>query len=194
MKPAIPNPQSRKEVIKTFLIDTPVMVILGMLYTPLEREPEKPFYRTKTFWASCWLAGLFVALVMASYVLYPDWMWMYFVSTKMLGFALQTAVVAYVFLMLYVIPFIAGYFLGSAFRANKKVWWSGMIVNLALEGLLIFSLWDRYSAVGTREEFLQGATVSVSGFHLLGVLLNGGGILLVIFGAWQWRRLRSVKS
>ncbi|MGH7598877.1 MAG: hypothetical protein ACREOI_21185 [bacterium] len=177
-------------MIKTFLIDAPVMVILGMLYTPLEREPEKPFYRAKIFWASCRLAGLFVTLVMASYVLYPDWMWMYFVSTKTLGFALQTAIVAYVFLMLYVIPFIAGYFWGSTFHANKKVWWAGIILNLALEVLLIFALWDRYSAVGTREEFLRGATVSVSDFHLLGVLLNGGGILLAIFGVWQWWRLR----
>jgi hypothetical protein len=156
----------------------------------LERELEKPFYRTKTFWAGCRLAGLFVALVMASYVFYPDWMWMYFVSTKALGFTLQTAIVAYVFLMLYAIPFIAGYFWGSTFRANKKAWLASIISNLALEGLLIFALWDRYSAVGTREEFLQGATVSVSDFHLLGVLLNGGGILLVIFGVWQWRRLR----
>ncbi len=166
------------------------MVILGMLYTPLERELEKPFYRAKTFWASCWLAGLFVALVMSSYVLYPDWMWMYFVSTKALDPAQQIAIVVYVFLMLYVPPFLAGYFLGSIFRANKKAWWSGIILNLALEGLLIFALWDRYNAVGTREEFLQGATVSVSDFHLLGVLLNGGGILLVIFGVWQWWRLR----
>ncbi|MCI0698604.1 hypothetical protein L0337_42215 [candidate division KSB1 bacterium] len=184
------GPPPPKEVIKTFLIDTPVMVILGMLYTPLERELEKPFYRAKTFWSSCRLAGLFVALVMASYVLYPDWMWMYFVSTKMLGLALQTAIVAYVFLMLYVAPFIAGYFWGSTFRTNMKAWWAGIILNLTLEGLLIFALWDRYSAVGTREEFLQGATASVSDFHLLGVLLNGGGILLVILGVWQWRRLR----
>lgn len=177
-------------MIKTFLIDAPVMVILGMLYTPLEREPEKPFYRAKTFLASCRLAGLFVALVMASYVLYPDWMWMYFVSTKALGLTLQIAIVSYIFLMLYVVPFIAGYFWGSTFRTNKKAWWAGIILNLALEGLLIFALWDRYSAVGTREEFLQGVTVSVSDFHLLGVLLNGGGILLVIFGVWQWLRLR----
>ncbi len=166
------------------------MVILGLLYTPLERESEKPFYRTKIFWASCRLAGLFVALVMASYVFYPDWMWMYFVSTEGLGFAQQMAIVAYVFLMLYSPPFLAGYFWGSTFRANKKAWWAGIILNLALEGLLIFALWDRYSAVGTREEFLRGATMSVSDFHLLGVLLNGGGILLVILAAWQWWRLR----
>ncbi len=162
-----------------------------MLYTPLEREPEKPFYRVKTFWASCRLAGLFVALVMASYVLYPDWMWMYFVSTKALGLTQQIAIVSYVFLMLYVIPFVAGYFGGSTFRANKKVWRAGIILNLALEGMLIFALWNRYSAVGTREEFLQGSTMlSLSDFHLLGVLLNGGGIVLVILGVWQWRRLR----
>jgi hypothetical protein len=177
-------------VIKTFLIDAPVMVILGMMYTRLERESEIPFYRAKTFWASCRLAGLFVALVMASYVFYPDWMWMYFVSTKTLGLAQQIAIVSYVFLMLYVIPFMAGYFWGSAFRANQRAWWAGIILNLALEGLLIFALWNRYSAVGTREEFLQGATASVSDFHLLGVFLNGGGIILVILGVWQWRRLR----
>ncbi len=178
-------------MIKTFLIDAPVMVILGMLYTPWEREPERPFYRAKTFWASCRLAGLFLVLVTASYVLYPDWMWMYFVSTKALGLAPQMVIVACVFLILYAFPFMAGYFWGFHFRTRNKIaWWAGIILNVALEGLLIFALRDRYSAIGTREEFLQGTTMSLTDFHWLSVVLNGGGILLVILGAWQWRQLR----
>lgn len=176
----------------TFLIDAPVMVVLGMLYTPLERELEKPFYRTKTFLAGCRLAGLFVALVMASYVLYPDWMWMYFVSTKALGLSQQIAIVGYVFLLLYVIPFVAGYFWGITFSSkNKFVWWAGIILNVVIEVLLIVILWDRYRAVGTREEFLQGTTLSLTDFHTLSLVLNGGGILLVILGVWQWWRLHS---
>jgi len=182
-----------KEVIKTFLIDAPVMVILGMLYTPLERELEKPFYRTKTFLAGCRLAGLFLALVLVSYVLYPDWMWMYFISTKDLSFDRQTSLLIGVFWMLYVIPFLAGYFWGLAFRAkNKMAWWAGILLNLALEGLLIFTFWARYRSIGTREEFFRGAALSVTDFHGFGVLLNGGGILLVILGIWQWVRLRRI--
>jgi hypothetical protein len=179
-----------KEVIPTFLIDTPVMVLLGMLYTPLEREPEKRFYRTKTFQASCRLAGLFLVLVVVSYIFYPDWMWMYFVTAKELGILMQAAIVVYVLLALYLLPFVAGYFLGANFYStNKIIWWASVFLNLAIEGLLIIALWNRYNSVGTLEEFLNGTTRSLTDFHLLSGLLNGGGILLVVLGIWQWRRL-----
>jgi hypothetical protein len=167
------------------------MVLFGMLYTPLEREPERPFYRAKTFRASCWLAAVFLALAVAGYVFYPDWMWMYFVSTKELHLALQIAVVGCLVLMLYLLPFVAGYFLGLTISMqNKLAWWAGIILNLIIEGLLLLALWDRYNAVGTIEDFLNGTTVPLTDFHLLSVLLNGGGILLVVLGVWQWRRLR----
>jgi hypothetical protein len=167
------------------------MVVLGMLYTPLERELEKPFYRTKTFLASCRLAGVFLALVMVSYVLYPDWMWMYFISTADLSFARQISLLGGVFWILYVIPFLAGYFGGLVFHAkNKMAWWAGILLNLNLEGLLLFTFWDRYGAIGTREEFFTGSALAVTDFHVPGVLLNGGGIPLVILGVRQWWRLR----
>jgi hypothetical protein len=171
------------------------MVILGMIYTPLAREIEKPFYRTKTFVASCRLAGVFLALVLVSYVLYPDWMWMYFISTSDFSFARQISLLGGVFWMLYLIPFLAGYFWGLAFRAsNKTAWWAGILLNLALEGFLLFTFWDRYRAIGTREEFFRGTALFVTDFNLPAVLLNGGGILLVSLAAWQWWRLRRTKN
>jgi magnesium-transporting ATPase (P-type) len=184
-------PSATKEVITTFLIDSPVMVILGMLYTLMEREPEKPFYRTKTFLASCQLAGVFLALVVVSYVLFPDWMWMYFIGTKDLSLARQVSLLGAVLWIIYIIPFLAGYFWGQAFRAKSKMaWWAGILVNLALEGLLIFTFWDRYRVIGTRDEFFHGTAVSIAEFQLPGVLLTSGGVLLVIFGIRQWWRLR----
>jgi hypothetical protein len=182
-------------VIPTFIIDAPVMVILGMLYTRLEREPEKPFYRTKTFLASCRLAGVFLALVLVSYVLYPDWMWMYFFRTSDLSFSRQISLLGGVFWMLYAIPFLAGYFWGLAFHAkNKMAWWAGILVNLALEGLLLFTFWERYRAIGTHEEFFHGTAAFVTDFNFPAALLNGGGILLLIFGAWQWWRLHRAEK
>jgi hypothetical protein len=145
--------------------------------------------------ASCQLAGVFLALVLVSYVLYPDWMWMYFISTKDLSFARQISLLGGVFWILYVIPFLAGHFWGLAFHAkNKMAWWAGIILNLALEGLLIFTFWDRYRAVGTREEFLRGAAAFVTDFNLPSVLLNGGGVLLLSLGVWQWWQLRRARN
>lgn len=167
------------------------MVLIGMLYTPLERQPEQPFYRTKTFWASARLAVLFLGLVVASYVFYPDWMWMYFFNTKNLGFGLQFITIGGTLLALYILPLIAGYFLGVTLRTKSaSAWWAGIMLSLVIEGFLIFILWNRYSAVGTRGQFLTGNTAPLSDFHLLSAILNGGGLLLVMFGTWQWWRLR----
>ncbi|MDZ7343914.1 MAG: hypothetical protein ONA90_05310 [candidate division KSB1 bacterium] len=182
-------------MIKTFLIDAPVMVVIGMLYAPLERQPEQPFYRAKTFWASCRLAGLFILLAMASYILYPDWMWMYFFSTNHLGVGLQLVLMGGILLVLYLLPLIAGYSCGMILRAKSaSAWWAGIISSLVVEGFLIFILWNRYSVVGTRAQFLSGNTVRLSDFHLLSAILNGGGMLLVMFGAYQWWRLRRLRD
>lgn len=167
------------------------MVILGMLYTRLEREPEKPFYRTKTFLASCQLAGVFLVLVLVSYAFYPDWMWMYFISTADLSFARQISLILGVFWTLYAIPFLAGYLWGMAFHAqNKLAWWAGILANLALEGFLLFTFWERYRFLGTRQAFFHGTAVSITAFQLPGVLLAGGFIVLLIFGIRQWWWLR----
>ena len=167
------------------------MVLIGMLYTPLERQPEQPFYRAKTFWASGRLASLFILLAMASYILYPDWMWMYFFSTNNLGFGLQLVMIGGILFVLYILPLIAGYFCGIILHAKSaSAWWAVIMLSLVIEGFLIFTLWTRYSAVGTRGQFLTGNTVPLSDFHLLSAILNGGGIMLVMFAAYQWWRLR----
>jgi hypothetical protein len=73
-------------------------------------------------------------------------------------------------------------------------WWAGMLLNLALEGFLLFTFWERYRAIGTREEFFRGGAAFVTDFNLPAVLLNGGGILLLIFGLWLWWRLRRTEN
>ena len=163
------------------------MVLIGMLYTPFTREAVVPLYRTKVFFASVRLALVFLALVAASYAIAPDWMWMYYLAAD----EVSVAGLIYVAVVLYLLPYFAGLFLGQQLSAlSFRAWELGVAGCVFLQMALLVGWWQRYSQVGTMEEFFSGAARSLTSAQPLGTILNAGTVVLVAIAWWQWRSLR----
>ncbi len=180
-------------MIKTFLIDTPVMIVFGLLFAPYIRsdELEAPC-RSRAFIFGLIFSTLFVISVILSYKLAPDWMWMYFPEDNSLSFWGWL----YILSVLYYMPYVGGFLLGKElFRRNRLIYWLTMVYFLFMELLVILLLFKRYYFVGTRDEFLTGRAVPLNSPQSpVGTLMNITGIVLFIIFVVMWWFLKKYKS
>lgn len=184
-------------MIPTFLIDLPVMLLFGALFAILTRRGGGSFsvFSDAAFWKGIVFASIFNAAVLYAAIVYPDWMWMYFLEEPRLGFW----PLLYLFLFLYYLPYILGFYLGKVvFARGIAVWIIFCLFCLGWEGWLIVTLFDRYAVVGTREEFLSGTALSLfSPSNRMGMILNGSVAVMVLFYlvcVWQHVRRRTAES
>ena len=180
-------------MVETFLIDTPVMVIFGLLFAPYMRsdEADAPCL-SRAFIFGFIFSTLFVVSVIWSYKLAPDWMWMYFPednSVSLLGWI-------YILSVLYYMPYIGGFLLGKElFRRSKVVYWIAVVYFLIMELVVILLLFNRYYFVGTREEFLSGKAVPLNSPQSpVGTLMNVTGIVLFLVFVAMWWYLKKYKK
>lgn len=140
-------------MIETFLIDLPVMSLFGSIYALVQKREKDSLLKESAFRWGILFSSIFIISVIISYFMAPDWMWMYFPENPKIGFLDW----GYILIFLYYLPYVGGYFLTRELR--KKGFIYGVfvaLVSLLGEVFIVLRLWERYTHVGTREEFLSG--------------------------------------
>lgn len=180
------------EGTKTFLIDLPVMILFGALFS-LFSDPGRrcSVFSEGYFWHGVLFSSLFNVAVLYAAIHYPDWMWGYFLTDS----ANTTGELVYLFVFLYYLPYALGYYLGRDLKRFSWVLTVGLcLVMAAVEGWLIYHLFDRYSVIGTRGDFLAGKAVSLfSPDNPIGPVMNGAVVLMIIYFlilAFSYRKKR----
>lgn len=140
------------------------------------------------FWHGVVFSSLFNAAVLYAALKFPDWMWMYFLEDSRTG----PVTLVYLFLFLYYFPYVLGFYLGRIFILKGKLpWLCFVLFLLGWEGWLIGRLFDRYSVVGTREEFFNGTAVSLfSPQNPVGLAMNLAVCAMVIYYLLVWWTFR----
>lgn len=141
-------------MIETFLIDLPDLAFFGAIFALLERGKDKWFFREKGFKWGIFFTSIFIISVIISYIIAPDWMWMYFPEES----GINILDFIYILIFMYYLPYIAGY---AITRYLKDIHFKYAILSafffLIWGVYIIVRLFDRYYHVGTREEFLNGS-------------------------------------
>lgn len=166
------------------------MLLFGALFAILTRRGDGHFsvFSDAAFWKGIAFATIFNAAVLYAAIVYPDWMWMYFLEEPRMGFW----PLLYLFLFLYYLPYILGFYLGRVVIGRGLIAWIVFcLFCLVWEAWLMATLYDRYAVVGTREEFLSGTALSLfSPSNRMGMILNGSVAVMVIFYlVCVWQRI-----
>jgi hypothetical protein len=136
--------------METFIIDWPVLVLLGLIFGWF--APSDRWWRTRAFAAGAVSAIAFTSTAMVSYVLAPDWMWMYFLVPEDASWSVPLIPIG--FLFVYALSFAAATALR---RVGRTVVWAAAAFAGAAEVAVVALTWDRYHRVGTAREWLQGS-------------------------------------
>lgn len=175
-------------MIPTFLIDLPVLMLFGVLFSVFAGKETRGLcvFKSSYFWHGLIFSTIFNIAVVYAIIRFPDWMWMYFLQeSRNTLFEL-----VYLFIFLYYFPYLLGFILGCSFLEMGKMAWMAFVLFLVgWEGWLIAHLFERYSVVGTRDEFLNGTAVSLfSPQNPIGPVMNASvGLMIVYYGVVWWR-------
>ena len=143
----------------TFIIDWPILILIGLIFGyGVKGTPRGSLFMTRAFITGKMITALFVVIVYYSYLLAPDWMWMYYVRAS----DLPSWMVWYV-LVLYFFAYAIGFCLTVEGAKVARAYPPFLILlMLAAEGVLIWALLDRYIVVGTIEQFLAGTGTALA--------------------------------
>lgn len=156
------------------------MLLFGSLFAYFERTDYRgSVLGSRYFWHGVVFATLFNLGVAYAVATYPDWMWMYYREDS----RNTPSELAYLFIFLYYLPYTLGFYLGFDAKNRSFALWFGLLAFFAAaEGWLIWKLFDRYSVIGTREEFLNGTAVSLFGpDNPIALAVNGSVVLMVFY-------------
>ncbi len=182
-------------MIKTFIIDLPVLMLFGLVFSKLSRpgDLDKPLHRNVAFAQGLRFTSVFILSVMVCYMLRPDWMWMYFPDSTRVGFL----GLIYLLFFLYYVPYTFGFMVGIELQRHYQYFWGWVCIAgcTVVEVIIVRLMWDRYFHVGTREAFLQfldgkqEAVQTLADFHALSAVMNISGVILVVYFIYLWRNL-----
>ena len=144
------RPEEEKGAIETFIIDWPVLALIGLAFGGF--APRDAWWRSHAFYAGFATAAVFTLVAMLSYLVAPDWMWMYFLDPDEVAWSLPLIPVGYLFV--YVVGFAAAIPLRAG---SHRMWWGALAATLAMEVVVLGITWDRYHEIGTTREWLNGA-------------------------------------
>ncbi len=172
----------RKGVIPTFLIDLPVLMLFGVLFAIFTKSEggNLMVFKSPYFWHGVLFSTIFNVAVVYAIVYYPDWMWMYFLEQS----RNSLVELVYLFIFLYYLPYVLGFYLGRMALIKGLKWWLGALLFFAgWEVWLVAHLFDRYSVIGSRNDFFEGKALSLFGpENPIGPVMNSSlGVLAVYF-------------
>ena len=175
-------------MVPTFIIDWPILILIGLAFSYGVRGEHSG----SLVFSRAWISGklivtAFVGIVYYSYLLAPDWMWMYFVPADSLP-----AWMVFYGLILYYFAYASGFFVGREIaKLSKLLPIVYILLMLAAEGAIIYALRDRYLVVGSLAEFKAGTAVplaesSVGGLpSVLSALLIPLSLVLILWSRRQ---------
>jgi hypothetical protein len=175
-----------REDTPTFIIDWPALIAIGLLFGyGIKGTPTKSVLMTRAYFCGKIVVTLFVALVYYSYLLAPDWMWMYFVKAS----DVPSWIVWYV-LILYYFAFALGFVLKMELaKIHSKLPILAVILAVASAVLVTVPLGHRYMNVGSLEQYQAGQTTPLPQSPVGRVPGNLTGILIPLgFGLIYWSR------
>jgi hypothetical protein len=146
-------------VILTFIIDWPILILIGLLFGyGLKGTPSRGFFLSRAFITGKVIVTLFVLIVYYSYLIAPDWMWMYYVADA----EMPRWMVFYILILYYF-----AYAVGFALTVEGRKFHSGyppflMIIMIVAEVLLIMGLKARYVVVGSLAEYQAGTAIPLA--------------------------------
>jgi hypothetical protein len=157
------------------------MLLFGALFSLFSRPLSgKSIFADIYLWHGLIFTTIFNSAVIYAALYYPDWMWMYFLED-----ATNTpAELVYLFVFLYYMPYLLGFYLGRDFKRISLSATYFFILALGLtEAWIIRLLFDRYSVIGTNSEFQMGQAVSLFGpDNPIGLIMNASvGVMCVYF-------------
>ena len=137
-------------MIETFIIDWPVLILIGVVFGAF--APEAEWWKSRAFIAGLVTAVVFTATAVVSYFVEPDWMWMYFLDPDDVAWVVRLIPVGYI------LTFVLGFAATLTFRAMGAffVWGAGISAAIT-EVVVVAATWDRYRLVGSRSEWARGA-------------------------------------
>ena len=136
-------------MIATFIIDWPVLGLLGFVFGAFATGDA--WWRSRAFRAGLAGATVFTGTAIVSYFVAPDWMWMYLIDPDPLSWTVPLMVPAYLFV--YVVSFAAAVALHAA---RPILVWLAAGVAALMEVAIVAITWDRYHLVGTATEWHRG--------------------------------------
>lgn len=155
------------------------MILFGALFSLLSQSAQTPFYKESAFWHGLVFTSIFNVAVVYAILFYPDWMWMYYLedSRNTLG------ELVYLFVFLYYLPYLLGYYLGRDLRHKNWMLCLALIGSMAVvEVWLVIHLFDRYAVIGTREQYLAGKAISLFGpDNPIGFVMNGSVVVMILY-------------
>lgn len=138
-------------MIATFIIDWPVLAFMGLLFGAFANGAGRErWWKSRPFIAGTVSAATFTVVAMMSYVVAPDWMWMYYVEPSEMSATVPFIPLGYMF------TFVLGFGTSVALAGRSAVLWMLGALALIFEGVAIAATWDRYHVVGTAAEWANG--------------------------------------
>lgn len=183
-------------MIKTFIIDWPVLILVGIAFGyGTKQRADVSLFKSHAFWGGMFIVASFSALAYWSYLIAPDWMFMYVVEAKQVP-----AILVYGILILYACVYAFGF--TAKFELEKISSFFpilAIILCVIAEVGIILSFKDQYINVATREQFLNGAKQfwtplpksKVGGFP---IGFFGAALVPAAFGLLFWARKNETKS
>lgn len=143
------DPPARRGVMETFVVDWPVLALIGLGFAAA--APRARWWASRAFVAGAVAAIAFTAVALLGYAVAPDWMWMYFLRSSDVAWAVPLV------LALYPCTYAAAFAAGVALKDAGGAAFAGALAVAAAAELFVVALtWDRYRLVGTRREWLDG--------------------------------------
>ncbi len=137
-------------MIETFIIDWPIMSLLGFVFGAF--APRERWWTTRAFRAGLASAAVFTLVALISYFIAPDWMWMYFLDPSRVAWVVPVILIAY--LAVFAVSFAAAIALREL---GPKLVWALVAGCAVLEAAVLAITWDRYHQIGTRQQWLADA-------------------------------------